>query len=45
MSVDCTPKSQTFNAVQQGIRDESASFNQAKCNVGHMNDPLQLKFQ
>jgi len=24
--------------------DQSASFNQAKCNVGHINDLFQLKY-
>ena len=33
-----------FNALKEAIRDQSASFNQAKCNVGHINDLFQLKY-
>jgi len=34
-----------FNAIKQAIRDQSASFNQAKYIFGHINNPFQLKYQ
>jgi len=33
-----------FNALKQAIQDQSASFNEAKCNVGHINELIQLKY-
>jgi len=33
-----------FYAVLGVFLDQSASFNQAKCTVGHINDPFQLKY-
>ena len=36
-------KSQKFSTVLGVFLDQSASCNQAKCNVGHINDLFQLK--
>ena len=44
LSVDYRRKCHKFIAAKQAIRDQSASFNQAKCIVGHINNPFQLKF-
>ena len=43
LSVDYRRKSQKFSTVLGVFLDQSASFNQAKCNVGHINDLFQLK--
>jgi len=45
LSVDCWRKSQKFNAVVGVFLDQSASFNQVKHNIGHVNDPFRLKYQ
>jgi len=44
LSVDYRLKSQKFSTVLGLFLDQSPSFNQAKCNVGHMNDLFQLKY-
>jgi len=33
-----------FIAAKYAIRDQSASFNQTKLFLGHINDPFQLKY-
>jgi len=43
LSVNCRQKCSKFNASKQAIRDQSASFNQAKYFFGHVNDLFQLK--
>jgi len=43
LSVDCRRKSEKFNAVLGVFLDQSVSFNQSNCNVGHVNDPFNLK--
>ena len=43
LSVDYWRKCHKFITAKQAIRDQSASFNEAKCIVGHINNPLQLK--
>jgi len=33
-----------FNAPKQAIRDQNASFNQAKYIFGHVNYPFRFKY-
>ena len=44
LSVNCRQKCSKFNAEKQAIRDQTASFNQAKYIFWHVNDPFQLKY-
>jgi len=44
LSVDCRRKNQKFSTVLGVFLDQSASFYQAKCNVGHITDLFQLKY-
>jgi len=44
LSVDNRRKCHKFNAAKQAIRDQSASFNQAKYFWWRISDLFQLKF-